>query len=166
MECLIKMSRLEVGAIELSPTPQGIKETLTGAIENVLAAASAQHMDVVVVDFSDIQLRHDRRWTQEALTNILENAIKYAHPEGEIHIAVEPLPMHTKVIITNRGAGIDKNEWHLIFKRFYRGKNAKDTQGAGLGLYLAALLMEKQGGYIMVDSLPGEYTAFSLYFQN
>jgi len=165
MESLIKMSRLEVGVIELSPTPQSIKETLAGAIENVLAAASAKNTDILVTDFSDINLRHDRRWTQEAFTNILENAVKYANPESEIRLTVEPLPLHTKVIVTNRGMGINKNEWHLIFKRFYRGKNAKDTPGAGLGLYLAALLMEKQGGYIMVDSTPGEFTAFSLYFQ-
>jgi len=54
----------------------------------------------------------------------------------------------------------------MIFKRFYRGKNAKSTEGAGLGLYLVTLIMEKQGGYVMVDSVLGEYTAFSLFFKN
>jgi signal transduction histidine kinase len=76
------------------------------------------------------------------------------------------MPMHTKIKITDFGMGIDKNDWHLIFKRFYRGANAKSTEGAGLGLYLAALIMEKQGGYIMVDSVPHTYTSFSLFLQN
>jgi small subunit ribosomal protein S1 len=60
----------------------------------------------------------------------------------------------------------DLSEWNAIFKRFYRGKNAKATDGAGLGLYLASLIFEKQGGYILVDSKPGQYTTFSMFLQN
>jgi len=166
MDSLIKMSRLEVGAIELAPVRQNIKQTISDAIGNVLAAASQKNIDIVAEDFTDIPLLHDMRWTQEAITNVLENAVKYSNENGKIQIAVEPLPMHTKIVITDFGAGIDKNEWHLIFKRFYRGAIAKQTEGAGLGLYLATIIMEKQGGYIMVDSVPDKFTSFSLFLQN
>jgi len=166
MDSLIKMSRLEVGAIELTPVRQNIKQTISDAIGNVLAAASQKGIDIIAEDFTDIPLLHDMRWTQEAITNVLENAVKYSGEGGKIQIAVEPLPMYTKIVITDFGAGIDKNEWHLIFKRFYRGASAKQTEGAGLGLYLAAIIMEKQGGYIMVDSVPGKFTSFSLFLQN
>jgi len=166
MESLIKMSRLEVGAISLSPTCQNIKQAISDSIGTVLAVASKKNIEIMVDDFEDIPLFHDKRWTQETLANILENAIKYSRDNSKIQISVEPLSMYTKIIITDHGIGIDENEWNMIFKRFYRGKNAKSTEGAGLGLYLVTLIMEKQGGYVMVDSVLGEYTAFSLFFQN
>jgi signal transduction histidine kinase len=166
MESLIKMSRLEVGAIQLTPARQSIKQTLTDTITAVLAAASKKSIDISVSYFEDMPLFHDKRWTQEAFANVIENAVKYSEEGEKIHIAAEQLPMHTKIIITDYGTGIDKNEWHKIFKRFYRGRNAKPSEGAGLGLYLVRLIMEKQGGYVMVDSVVGEYTAFSLFFQN
>jgi len=166
MESLIKMSRLEVGAIQLFRTCLSIKQTISASIASVLAAASIKNIDIRVVEFEDVLLLHDKRWTQEAIVNILENAVKYSNKDSMIQIAVEPLPLHTKIIITDYGVGIDKSEWHLIFKRFYRGKNAKSTEGAGLGLYLVSLIMEKQGGYVMVDSVVGEYFTISLFLQN
>jgi signal transduction histidine kinase len=166
MDALIKMSRLEVGTIQLSPASENIKQTISDAIGSVVAAATKKNINITVSDFENMPLYHDKKWTREAIANILENAVKYSEPNGEIKIAVEPMPLYTKVIITDNGIGIDKKDWHLIFKRFYRGQNAKGNEGAGLGLYLAALIMEKQGGYIMVDSIPGKFTAFSLFLQN
>jgi len=111
-------------------------------------------------------LLHDRKWTGEAITNILENAIKYSPSDGEINISVEPLPIYTKISITDYGIGIAPDERNSIFKRFYRGQNAKGVDGAGLGLYLASLIFQKQGGYIFVDSKQGKYTTFSMFLQN
>ena len=166
MDSLIKMSRLEIGAIRLTPTCQNIKQTISDSITSILAVASRKNIDIKVNDFEDRTLFHDKKWTKEVLVNILENAIKYSDSNSTIQISLESLPLYTKVIITDFGIGIKKADWHLIFKRFYRGENAKDIQGAGLGLYLATLIMEKQGGYIMVDSLVNEYTSFILFLQN
>ena len=166
MDCLIKMSRLEVGAIQLAPAYEDIKQTISDAIGNVLAAASKKNINVFVADFETAPLYHDRKWTREAIANVLENAVKYSEPDGKIDISIEPMPIYTKIIITDYGVGIEKSDWNMIFKRFYRGQNVKDKEGAGLGLYLAALIMERQGGYIMVDSIPCEFTSFSLFLQN
>ena len=166
MDSLIKMSRLEVGTIQLAPAKTSIKQTISDAIESIVAVAAKKNINMSVADFNDTPLYHDRKWTREAIVNILENAVKYSAPSCEITVSIEKLPIYTKIIITDYGIGIDKNDWHLIFKRFYRGQNVKDNEGAGLGLYLAALVMEKQGGYIMVDSVPGKYTSFSLFLQN
>ena len=170
MDSLIKMSRLEVGAIELLPVRQNIKQTISDAISAVLAAASKKGIEIMVADFVDKPLLHDKKWTQEAIVNVLENAVKYSNEDSKIQISVVPLPTYTKIVVTNTGIGINKNEWNMIFKRFYRGQQAKkapeEHEGAGLGLYLVTLIMEKQGGYVMVDSIPGEYTTFSLFLQN
>ncbi len=166
MNSLIKMSRLEVGAIQLTPIEANIKQTILESMNSVIAAASKKSIDIVVSDFEDYLLYHDRKWTSEAITNILENAIKYSPADSNIEIAVEQMALYTKVEITDHGIGVEKEDWNLIFKRFYRGSKGKEVEGTGLGLYLSALIMEKQGGYIMIDSTPGEYTTFSLFLQN
>jgi signal transduction histidine kinase len=166
LDALVKVSRLEVGAIRLAPVSENIGQTLSDAISGVAGAASKKIIKITVSDFADAPLCHDGRWTREALANVLENAVKYSAPSGEIRVSVEPLPLYTKVNVADRGLGVEKDERNLIFKRFYRGRNAKGSEGAGLGLYLAALIMEKQGGYIAVDSVPGEYTVFSLFLRN
>jgi signal transduction histidine kinase len=166
MDSLIKMSRLEVGAIMLSPASENIKPTISDAIGSVVAAAAKKNVNISVSDFEDTPLYHDKKWTREAMANVLENAVKYSESDAEIEISVEPLPLYTKVIITDHGIGVEKADWNFIFKRFYRGQNVKNNEGAGLGLYLAALIMEKQGGYIMVDSIPGKFTSFSFFLRN
>lgn len=166
MDSLVKMSRLEVGAIELSPIPVGIKQTISDSISTVYGAATKKNISIQTAYFEDVLLLHDRKWTSEAITNILENAIKYSSSDNEINIFVEALPIYTKISITDYGIGIAPDEWNSIFKRFYRGRNAKDVEGVGLGLYLASLIFEKQAGYILVDSKPGQYTTFSMFLQS
>ncbi len=95
MDCLIKISRLEVGAIELSPVPAGIKQTISDSISSVYSAASKKNISIQTADFEDISVLQDRKWTCEAMTNILENAMKYSQPNKEIDIAVEsPAALH------------------------------------------------------------------------
>jgi len=166
MDCLVKISRLEAGVIELNPVPAKIKKTISDSINTVYMEASRKNISVKTAEFEDISLLHDRKWTSEAITNILDNAIKYSPPDSEIYISVETLPVYTKIIITDNGIGIYPDELNSIFKRFYRGRNAKDTDGVGLGLYLANLILQKQGGYIYADSRPGQYTTFSIFLQN
>ncbi|MFT4144230.1 MAG: HAMP domain-containing sensor histidine kinase [Mobilitalea sp.] len=166
MNSLIKMSRLEVGAIQLTPTEGNIRQTILESINSVIAAASKKNIDILVSNFENYLLYHDRKWTSEAITNILENAIKYSSADSSIEIAVEQMALYTKIKITDHGIGVEKEDWNLIFKRFYRGNKVKEIEGTGLGLYLSSLIMEKQGGYIMIDSNPGEYTTFSLFLQN
>ena len=166
MDSLVKMSRLEVGAIELSPVPTSIKQTISDSISAVYGAAAKRNISIQTAYFENIALLHDRKWTGEAITNILENAIKYSPSDGKINISVEALPIYTKISVTDYGMGISPDEWNSIFKRFYRGRNAKGVDGAGLGLYLASLIFQKQGGYILVDSKPGKYTTFSMFLQN
>lgn len=166
MDSLVKMSRLEVGAIELSPVSTGIKQTISDSISTVYGTAVKKNISIQTAFFEDVSLLHDRKWTSEAITNILENAIKYSTAGEELNISVETLPIYTKISITDYGIGIAPDEWNSIFKRFYRGRNAKGVDGAGLGLYLASLIFHKQGGYILVDSKPGKYTTFSMFLQN
>lgn len=166
LSSLLKLSRLEIGAITLTPVPAGIRQTVSDSISAVRAAADKKNISLLTEEYEDRYLLHDRKWTTEALTNLLENAVKYSEPEGKVELSVEVMPIFTKINVTDTGTGIPREEWSAVFKRFYRGQNAKEKEGAGLGLYLASMILEMQGGYILVDSRPGAGTTFSLFLQN
>jgi len=166
MDGLIKLSRLETGAIQLQPAKAAFKQTLSNSISNVLPAAAKKNIQISVQPFEDLPLLHDRRWTAESLGNILENAVKYSPENGRIEVSLEHLAIYTKITVTDNGIGFAEDERNDLFKRFYRGENAKAHEGAGLGLYLASLIMEKQNGYIVADTKEGAGASFSLFFLN
>ena len=83
-----------------------------------------------------------------------------------VSIEIEKLALHSRILVKNQGTILEKNELPLIFKRFYRGKNVKNQEGAGLGLYLAQLILKKQGGYLMAEVEPANVTIFSIFLQN
>ncbi len=166
MDCLAKISRLEAGLIALCPRAQGIRETLGAGVDAVRAPAARSQILISIENFEDRPLYHDRKWRQEAFANVLENALKYSPEGGTVAISVEALALYTKVNIKDRGIGIPPGELNMVFQRFYRGSNARDSEGTGLGLYLASLILRNQNGYIAAASGPKKGTVFSLFFQN
>jgi signal transduction histidine kinase len=77
MDSLIKMSRLEVGAIQLAPVEADIKQTISDAIGSVIASATKKNINITVSDFQDMPLYHDKKWTREAIVNVLENSKQF-----------------------------------------------------------------------------------------
>lgn len=108
---------------------------------------------------------HSRKWTVEALVNILENSVKYVRPQGYIRISIEELELYIRILIKDNGPGILKKDYPKIFQRFYRGENVKDEPGSGLGLYLAQLILNREEGYITVSSEYGRGSMFSVYLR-
>lgn len=166
MDSLVNISRLEIGAITLNPVDASIKQTLQTAVGSIYGVALKKEISIQLAEFEDISVLHDKKWTIEVLVNLLENGVKYSAAKSEILISVEVLPLYTRISVTDYGIGIDSNEWNDIFKRFYRGENAQATEGVGIGLYLVRLILEKQQGYVMVNSKLGEFTTFSVFLQN
>lgn len=166
MKTLLKTSRLEIGMIEFEVSPNDIKETVARSISAVYAQAERKNINIEIDDFADRRILHNQKWTAEAISNILENAIKYSEEATRIKITLEPLELYTRLNIIDQGIGIAPEEYNLIFKRFYRSKQVEQLEGSGLGLYLAQLILSKEGGYITVASKLGNGSCFSLYLQN
>ena len=110
-----------------------------------------------------LDARHDRKWTSEALFNILDNAVKYTPAGGQIHVSVEGWEMYVKIDIADTGIGISEQHQGTIFKRFYREDAVHDVDGIGIGLYLAREIVTLQGGYIWVVSEVGKGSTFSVF---
>lgn len=166
MADLLKASRLENGMIQFDAENTGIKETIAKALGSVYAQASSKNIELIVEEFQDFSLYHNPKWTAEAMSNILENAIKYSPENSSIRITLTRLDIYTKITISDAGIGIPESEYNLIFKRFYRGKKVGQHEGSGLGLYLAQLILQCESGYITVSSKVGQGSSFSVFLLN
>lgn len=163
MQSLIKMSRLETGTFSLHVEKAGLYDTIAQALNGIWAKAEAKGLDLSVECDSGITARHDPKWTAEALSNVLDNAVKYTPAGGNIRISVRPWQFYTRVDIADTGPGIPEEHCHDVFKRFWRGEEAAAKEGVGLGLYLAQEIITRQRGYISVKSGAGEGSVFSVY---
>ena len=163
MQAMIKTSRLETGVISLQPQPQAIYDTLAAALGGILLNAEQKKIAVTVDCPETVTAAHDRKWTTEALFNILDNAVKYTPEGGKIHVAVVSLEMYVKIDISDTGIGIPEQHQGTIFKRFYRESSVHDAPGIGIGLYLAREIITRQGGFIRVSSELGTGSTFSVF---
>ena len=163
MQAMIKTSRLETGMISLDRKVQPIYDTLAAALGSILLNAENKNIHVSVDCPSDILLAHDKKWTSEALFNILDNAVKYTSAGGAIHVSVQSWELYVKIDITDSGKGIAESRQGMIFKRFYREEEVHDVEGIGIGLYLAREIITMQGGYIKVTSVVGNGSTFSVF---
>lgn len=166
MNSLLKASRLENGMIQFQAENTGIKATIAKAVSAVYAQESARQICLSIEEFQDFELYHNPKWTAEAMTNILENAVKYSPENSRIQITVSRMDIYTRITISDEGIGIPENEYHLIFRRFYRGKAVEQQEGSGLGLYLAQLILQHEKGYITVSSKPGQGSSFHVFLLN
>ena len=163
MQAMIKTSRLETGVISLDQKQQPVYDTLAAALGGILLNAEKKQIDVQVECPEHLDARHDRKWTSEALFNILDNAVKYTPAGGQIHVSVEGWEMYVKIDIADTGIGISEQHQGTIFKRFYREDAVHDVDGIGIGLYLAREIVTLQGGYIRVVSEVGKGSTFSVF---
>lgn len=159
---LVNISRLENKMIKLEREDVSLLDILTGAVNAEYHKALAKSMEIAVDEFEDIRLYADRKWTTEAIANIIDNGIKYSPAESCIDIAVNKLFSFVRIEFKDRGIGIPKAEKNKIFSRFFRGDSAavKAVDGAGVGLYLSRKIIEDQGGTISVYSRSGGGSIF------
>ncbi len=163
MQAMIKTSRLETGVISLEQKQQPIYDTLAAALGGILLNAEKKQIDVQVDCPERLSVSHDRKWTSEALFNILDNAVKYTPAGGQIRVSVESWEMYVKIDIADTGIGISEQHQGMIFKRFYREDAVHDVDGIGIGLYLAREIVTLQDGYIRVSSEVGKGSPFSVF---
>lgn len=162
MESLIKMSRLEVGIIKLNTENQSISQTVLQAISMLSKKAEEKGINIIF-NGEDIELVHDSKWTQEAIFNVLDNAVKYSAKNTEINVSIMKYELFCRIDIKDQGNGIIESDINKVFTRFYRGENTKDIEGVGIGLFLARKIISEQGGYIKVKSILGKGSVFSVF---
>ena len=142
---LMQMTRLESGHLLLRLEPQDLSEVVDGTLR-ILRQPARVKVDMP----ADLPLiRADFVLLQQALWNLLENALKFA-PEGPIHIQAEVKGDSVQLSVRDHGPGIGLADQPLIFNRFYRGSG--EVKGSGLGLPICRGLVNAMGGSVEVES--------------
>lgn len=159
---MVKISRLETGAITIRKRSTPLAETLADALAAVVPKAEAKQIRLSAEVDETLVLSHDRKWTEEAIYNLLDNAVKYTPVGGSVGVTVHRGPVFTQIVVHDNGKGIARERQGAIFTRFYREPEVHESEGAGLGLYLARMLVERQGGFIEVASEAGCGSTFTI----
>lgn len=165
IETLVKLSRLETDVLAVTPKLQPLAPLLERAASQAKAAAEQKGiaLQLHLQQQAEMKALYDLRWTAEALGNLLDNAVKYTPPGGCIQVSATQYELFCRIDVRDNGIGVAEEEQAQIFGRFYRGRQVREQEGLGIGLYLAREIAQKQGGYLKLSSRPGQGSTFSLY---
>lgn len=158
---LVKLSRLETGVFKLSPKRDSLMPMLENIYRQYLPKAEEKGLRLFLEPTS-AKAAFDEKWVTEAVGNIVDNAVKYTS-DGHISIKVNEYEMFSAIKISDSGIGIPEAEHGRIFSRFYRSASVSQSEGLGIGLYLAREIISGCGGYIKVSSEKGKGSVFSVY---
>ena len=162
IDALVKTSRLESGIIALRPSAGNLAPVIQSAVSQ-FAPKAKEKVISIVTESADAEAVFDSKWTEEAIFNLLDNAVKYTPSGGIVRISVTSYELFSAIHISDTGSGISEDEQPKVFQRFYRGMEHQTEEGVGIGLYLVRQIAEGQGGYVKVSSEKGHGSTFSLY---
>jgi signal transduction histidine kinase len=163
VQSLLTLSKLDAGTIKFNLKNENLKSIFDDCIQNNTVLAEIKNVNTINICDETIEICCDYKWICEAISNILKNCIEHTQENGEVKLSAERNKLYTKIIISDNGTGIYPDDLPHIFERFYKGKNSNDDS-VGIGLALAKEIVEKNGGYISVDSQLGKGTIFIIRF--
>lgn len=157
---MLKLSRIDAGVVEFNNETISINKIIEEAVGNLEVIAEIKNVNIEKyidnhnenkLNKSDIYINGDYNWNREALQNIIKNAIEHSRHKGTVKINITDNDVYTAVYITNRGDKLSDQRQKQIFERYYSEAKYEDNS-MGIGLPLAKAVIEKQGGYISVES--------------
>lgn len=157
---MLKLSRIDAGVVEFNNENISINKIIEEAVGNLEDIAEIKNVNIEKnidnrnedeLNKSDIYIKGDYNWNREALQNIIKNAIEHSNDKGTVKINITDNDVYTAVYITNRGEKLSDKQQKQIFERYYSEAKYEDNS-MGIGLPLAKAVIEKQGGYISVES--------------
>ncbi len=163
---LLKMARLDAGAITLERSEENVSDLMEYMKRQYSFRAEQEEKQIELEGDEQSVLVCDRVWLTEAIGNLIKNALDHTSQGDYILLKWRQSPCLTQIMVEDTGAGIHPEDLYHIFKRFYRSRFSKDTQGIGLGLPLAKSIIEAHQGSIEVRSHLGRGTAFTVNFPN
>lgn len=164
VQSLLKMARLDAGAITLERSPENVFDLLEHIKRQYSFRAEQEGKEIVLEGDEQTVFSCDRTWLAEAIGNLVKNALDHTAQGDRILVRWQQSPCLTQITVEDTGSGIHSEDLYHIFKRFYRSRFSKDTQGVGLGLPLAKSIVEAHQGSMEVHSKLGQGTAFTINF--
>jgi signal transduction histidine kinase len=154
---ILDLGRLEAGVERTRSDPVDLRDVATRAVEHLLPQARERRIDLSLRGGPTTALADPAR-LERALSNILDNALKFTSPPGSVRVLVGAATGLPTVSVRDTGSGIPASQLPRIFDRFYTGDRSRSDRSSGLGLTIAKQTVELQGGEIKVRSIPGHGT--------
>lgn len=161
VDVLLKLSKFDGCIIKFKKENILLNDLLNDIINNLEVLLKEKNIKIKLNINENIKINADKKWQEEALTNIIKNAINFSHKDSTINIEVNDNKFYTEITIKDSGTGIDENEIKKIFNRFYK---TDSSEGFGIGLNLAKTIIEKDQGLIDVQSIKSKYTKFIIKY--
>jgi len=162
---LLTLSELEAGKARPEPEPVAVRAAVESAMRTLEAEARLRGVSVVCGRMEDAQVLGDRLQIEQALVNLLDNAVKFNRPSGEVLLEVtRSSDGRVRITLTDTGIGIPHDDLPRIFERFYRVDKARSREvgGTGLGLSIVKHVIERMNGTVSVESQLGKGSTFTL----
>ena len=155
-------ARGERGQLEFESC--AVEEIVLAAVEACAHRASERGTLVHIQEAGGYKVMAKPNLIEQALVNLIDNAIKYSDPSSTVEIKVEQMDGFIRIAVVDTGQGIEKQHLTRLFERFYRIDQGRSRQigGTGLGLSIVKHIAQVHGGRVEVASIPGSGTTFSL----
>lgn len=156
---LFQMAQLDAGGLPLDRENNSLSDLISDTLESFSELAARKGVDLRGSADSQVDpVYMDARRIGRVLSNLISNAIRHTPEGGQVRVQALPLKGGALVEVSDNGEGIRPEDLPNVFERFYRGERSRSraTGGAGLGLAISKGIVEAHGGYINVDSVPGE----------
>ncbi|MDP6413805.1 MAG: HAMP domain-containing sensor histidine kinase [Gammaproteobacteria bacterium] len=153
---LLSIARIESGTYETALNPINLSQCVRDGYELYKALADEKSISLSCDAPGMIEVRGDRNLLFQAITNLLDNAIKYTPTGGKVSISLRCNPNHTILSVMDSGSGIPENKYEQVLQRFFRLDESRSKPGAGLGLSLVQAIIQRHGARLeLEDNEPG-----------
>lgn len=161
---LLSLVKMDRSAADLNISSVNINELLESILKRLRPIAQRQHIELVLESFRPVSAEVDEVKLTLAITNLVENGIKYNKPEGWVHVSLNADHQYFYVKVEDSGIGIPEDSLEHIYERFYRvdKSHSREIGGTGLGLAIARNTILMHRGAIKVFSTEGEGTIFNV----
>jgi two-component system phosphate regulon sensor histidine kinase PhoR len=162
---LLTLSELESGKPAPAPEPVSVRGALEAALKTVEAEARVRDVTLICGKLDDALVLGDPVRLEQALVNLLDNAVKFNRPGGAVRVETARAAGKIRISIADTGIGIPSTDLTRIFERFYRVDKARSREvgGTGLGLSIVKHLVERMGGTVTVESQLGKGSRFAVF---
>ena len=154
IEDLLDISRIESGQMRFDVQPTNLPEVVRAAVESMSPAADAKSiaMQVVLDPRADVIMGDSQR-LQQAVWNLVSNAIKFTPSGGKVQVRLERINSHLEIVVAYTGQGIDRSALENVFDRFWQATGAHSAErGMGLGLSIVRHIVHLHGGTVIARS--------------
>ena len=162
LNTLMDISEAETGSMKLNIENVSVSELFEDTVDLYQYVAEDQGLKITTDCHSDLHLVADRHRLRQVLANLLDNAVKYNKPGGEIQLHAYEEKGEVVILVMDTGIGISEEELPRIWDRLYRSTQSRNKKGIGLGLSLVRAIVEAHGGVIEAHSHPEKGSTFEI----